>query len=312
MERVISMKFKNFNKIIVLVMVLLTSICITGCKSKDAKETEKIIESIGEVNLQSKDVIQEAFSKYDALSDKQKKEVENYSVLLDAQNSYNILVAGDFSEKINQLPTIPSKIDVATLKNEYEKLDDSQKELVEGYDKLIELELLDLEKMASVQSSIDESAKEDDFTKLIVIYEEYNKLTKDEKNYITGIDELEKKIAITDNDKVGIAAAKFVRSILKSPDSLNIKSIEFRKLDGIYYVYVSYSATNSYGAVVSDSLTVDVGQTYSIGMIELSTVLGGMEDVSLTNLSYFYKANNNTEVVLNPDKIMYYIDEEIK
>lgn len=62
---------------------MLLSLC--GCKSKAAKETDELILKIGEVTASSTDEVERAQSAYDALSDKEKTQVENYAVLEQAQ-----------------------------------------------------------------------------------------------------------------------------------------------------------------------------------------------------------------------------------
>ena len=66
-----------------LAALMLLSLC--GCKSKAAKETDELILKIGEVTASSTDEVERAQSAYDALSDKEKTQVENYALLEQAQ-----------------------------------------------------------------------------------------------------------------------------------------------------------------------------------------------------------------------------------
>ena len=66
-----------------LAALMLLSLC--GCKSKAAKETDELILKIGEGTASSTDEVERAQSAYDALSDKEKTQVENYAVLEQAQ-----------------------------------------------------------------------------------------------------------------------------------------------------------------------------------------------------------------------------------
>lgn len=68
---------------VVLAALMLLSLC--GCKSKAAKETDELILKIGEVTASSTDEVERAQGAYDALSDKEKTQVENYAVLEQAQ-----------------------------------------------------------------------------------------------------------------------------------------------------------------------------------------------------------------------------------
>ena len=64
---------------VVLAALMLLSLC--GCKSKAAKETDELILKIGEVTAISTEEVERAQSAYDALSDKEKTQVENYALL---------------------------------------------------------------------------------------------------------------------------------------------------------------------------------------------------------------------------------------
>lgn len=66
-----------------LAAVMLLSLC--ACKSKAAKQTDELILKIGEVTASSGDEVGAAQEAYDALSDKEKEQVENYAVLEQAQ-----------------------------------------------------------------------------------------------------------------------------------------------------------------------------------------------------------------------------------
>lgn len=70
---------------VLLALVIVLSLSACG-KSKNVTQTEQLIESIGQVTIDSKDLIVQAQNTYDALSEKEKAEVENYSVLEKAQN----------------------------------------------------------------------------------------------------------------------------------------------------------------------------------------------------------------------------------
>ena len=71
-----------------IIIMLIVTLLVTGCKSTAAKNTEIAINKIGVISLDSKTLIDDAQSNYDALTDKQKDQVDNYKVLLDAKNEY--------------------------------------------------------------------------------------------------------------------------------------------------------------------------------------------------------------------------------
>lgn len=72
---------------LVLVLVMCLSLCACG-KSQAVKAAEEAITDIGEISIDSKDAIENAEKLYNALSDKEKEQVENYNTLVNAQKAY--------------------------------------------------------------------------------------------------------------------------------------------------------------------------------------------------------------------------------
>ena len=73
---------------ILLTISLCFSLCACG-KSAEAKKADELILAIGEVTADSENSILAAQTYYDTLSDKQKEEVENYQILIQAQEEYS-------------------------------------------------------------------------------------------------------------------------------------------------------------------------------------------------------------------------------
>lgn len=72
---------------LILVLVMCLSLCACG-KSQAVKAVEEAITDIGEVSIDSKDAIENADNLYNALSSKEKDQVENYNILEQAQKAY--------------------------------------------------------------------------------------------------------------------------------------------------------------------------------------------------------------------------------
>ena len=66
----------------------------TLAKSRDVKVVEELIDEIGEVDIDSGKAIEEAQDAYDELTPSERREVENYSVLEDAIEAYNMIPIG--------------------------------------------------------------------------------------------------------------------------------------------------------------------------------------------------------------------------
>ncbi len=85
-------RFKGHNGRIILVAMTLAFLLIACGKSEIVTTTETAISAIGEVTLDSKDSIEKAEGYYNALTDKQKEQVENVAILVDARKRYDKLV----------------------------------------------------------------------------------------------------------------------------------------------------------------------------------------------------------------------------
>nr|DAG05573.1 MAG TPA: hypothetical protein [Siphoviridae sp. ctNHj22] len=92
--------------------LLAASLCLaiaatcTGCKSSEVKNTENLINSIGDVTLSSGNAIDAASSAYADLGDQQSK-VENAQTLQDAESAYSALItehAAPIEDAINAIP----------------------------------------------------------------------------------------------------------------------------------------------------------------------------------------------------------------
>ena len=88
--------------ILVLCAVMVLTLC--ACKSKQAKAVDEQILAIGEVTADSGNAITAAEEAYDALSDKDRAEVENYAVLTAAREQYAVCVVQDLEDFVAENP----------------------------------------------------------------------------------------------------------------------------------------------------------------------------------------------------------------
>ena len=111
-------------------------------------ETERLIDAIGEVTLESEDAITSARAAYDALTEEQQKQVGNYKVLTAAEAALAALKKAEQAEidaveaKIDAIGdvTLNSEKAITAAREAYEALTDAQKARVENYDTLIAAE----------------------------------------------------------------------------------------------------------------------------------------------------------------------------
>lgn len=80
-------------KIFFLVFIAITAFIFIACgKSEMVKATETAIADIGDVTLESEDSIKKAESIFNSLTDREKEQVDNRIVLIDARNQYEKLL----------------------------------------------------------------------------------------------------------------------------------------------------------------------------------------------------------------------------
>ena len=74
----------------ILVIVMCFTLCACG-KSEAVVKVEELISAIGEVSLESKDAIESAQQAFNALTEEEKAEVENYYVLVESHDAFKQL-----------------------------------------------------------------------------------------------------------------------------------------------------------------------------------------------------------------------------
>lgn len=225
----------------VIMMILMVTLLLTGCKSAAAKNTEIAINKIGEVSLDSKTPIDEAQSNYDALTDNQKDQVDNYKVLLEAKNEYTKLeeekVAKESASEISDM--IDKLANQSYRKQEdVDKLNSLYNELKEEYHNLV-----------TNSNQI----------------EEINALTPYENYALAAANEIRDSLKASDSFKLKEITLTTCKTGSLSP----------------YYVSVRYSATNSFGGEKDTSSFIDINEDGDSIWWSMSALLGGLEDNEL-------------------------------
>ena len=145
---------KSSKRLLAASLCLAVAVTCTGCKSKEVKETESLINKIGDVSASGhvgEDAVESlkaAQASFDALGDEQSK-VENADKLQTLVDAYNQQVQEDAAEVIAAIDAIPQPYDVAdqgTLdavskaKSAYDHATDDVKAAVSNYSVLEEVE----------------------------------------------------------------------------------------------------------------------------------------------------------------------------
>ena len=116
-----------------LCVVLCFSLC--ACKSKETKAAEAAIEAIGEVTLDSEELIVTAEDMYNALTPEDQEQVENYDLLLEARETYDTLCVEKVESLIDEIGevTIDSGAKIEAARTAYEALPAALKGRVSNY-----------------------------------------------------------------------------------------------------------------------------------------------------------------------------------
>jgi hypothetical protein len=101
-------------------------------KSPDVKNTEELIEAIGEVTKHSKDTINAAENEFNALTEQQQAKVENYEYFLTAKEQFAIINTENLINEIGRL-SINSQDAIKVAENAYNDLTEQQKDQIENY-----------------------------------------------------------------------------------------------------------------------------------------------------------------------------------
>ncbi len=300
------------NKIILLTLYIL--LLLSGCgKSKVVKSVEKKIDAIGDISQDSAPLIEEAENAYNALSDKDKKEVDNYEKLISAREEYDNLIPTIVSEKIKKAVDDPVKYtneEIKVIITEYDSLSDEQKAKVTTKNTVNSLRNLDVDK---VKECIEATAKINDdssFEEAGAAYKKYKALNATEQRYVD-IENVEKKYICNEFEKAAVGACLEIKKYLKSSESfslIEIKVVDDRKGGtGQFLVKTKYSATNSFGARVDDDSLLPINPTsYTDEFLALSVLTTGKVELYDTISSKYYW--DGTPVKMDTDKITYWIE----
>ncbi len=127
-------------KISIFVVFLLICILPACGKNSAVKDVEKRISTIGEIDENSGDKIAEIEKYYEALTENQKDQVENYVELVQAREDYDNLVLTDkIISEINEFIEVeyPTQHQVDEIQSEYDQLSDEQKKKIGNYNDFV-------------------------------------------------------------------------------------------------------------------------------------------------------------------------------
>ena len=301
-----------------IIIVLGMALLLTGCgKSKEAQAVDDQIVAIGEVSLESEELIVVAENAYSALSSDDKDSVEGYGKLKAAREEYDKLVEeqkplliSDKIKAVNEDPLSYSKDEIKKIVDEFDSLTDDQKENVESKNFVNNIRNLDVDKIRDCKQAVDKISESSSIEEAASAYKMYQSLNSSDKKFIN-ISAVEKIYLCNDLEKAAVGACVEIKKYLKSSESFNlIKStvVDDRKGGtGQYLVKTKYSATNGFGARIDDTSLLPISpSSFTDPYLGLGALTTGKIDLydSLSD-SYYYKG---TAVEMNTEKISYWIE----
>ena len=267
-----------------LILIACLSIFLTGCTSQEAKEVISDIDSLGEITLDSFEMLQLVNDKYNALSEEEKADISNIAILNAANQRFNELKYADLDSRIELACNEISADNLGLLNEllqEYENLSDSGKASISNISLLED----------SIVKCTELKAKEVTST----IKKKANGSTREAKELL-----IENAAIMTDKQIesclieigrwsfVGHAESYF-QTMLKNPYSYKRYSgscgTPELQDDGTYktLIHLDYGATNSFNAMVRDEV-----ELYVYFTINTETLTVSYEDTTLT-LYYAWK-----------------------
>ena len=165
---------------------------MTGCgKSKEAQAVDDQIVAIGEVSLESDELIIAAENAYSALSGDDKDSVEGYEKLKAAREEYDKLVEeqkplriSDKIKAVNEDPVSYSKDDIKKIVDEFDSLTDDQKENVESKNLVNNIRNLDVDKIRDCKQAVDKISESSSIEEAASAYKMYQSLNSSDKKFI--------------------------------------------------------------------------------------------------------------------------------
>ena len=294
--------FTKTNTLLSMIFVLLLSIVLVGCASKEDKEAAANVDSMISEAYENGGDVSNVVKSYEALSDSQRKLIKNNDKYEEISAANEVLVLIDKSKT-------PSQSEFDNILTHYNELSDSQKKIAKVDDYIEKYRDTDLNTIIRLEEEISKLSPDSPYSDAKPLLAEFNSLSDREKAIISNKNVLEEMCQLTEWDKAGIAAVKFLQSVLKDPSSLELKSLRVIK-NGFYYVVVNYNAKNSFGGSQGGALCIDINSEFDTGLIGLSLLTGKLEASS--NLNYqFYIQHNDDEIDLDPDKIMDNLDANL-
>ena len=252
-------------KSLCLALALAMVLLLCGCQSKEAKNADTLIASIGEVALESEAAISEAENAVLLLTEKDKESLNNLSVLESARAQYDLLVRQEKASAVDELIRAIGEVDadsddqVAKAREAYDALDADEKTYVTEADALLLAEeSLKKAHVSRVQDLIDSLGEItlDSLEPINDIANAVSELSEEEKLILNESGKFQVFVDATNQywELLGSSLIHIDKIAVSSPDSAGGVMVYFnftnRSEKTIKYITFGYSFYNSVGDLV--------------------------------------------------------------
>ncbi len=206
--------------------------------------------------------------------------------------------------------------DINALFDEYNSLSLEQQEKITNYHKLEKYKNVNIDKVKSLENEILALSNDSKFSDISSIYESYQSLNTNEQNLIN-ITSVQEKMQLSNLEKATVVACQCIKKSLKNSSSFELISAEaidnIGKEPNYYLVNIQYSATNSFGGRKDETSFQTISKDFENPWYGLS-ILSGNYSSSLKCTPYiqYYLLSEQEPTEIDCDKILYYLDTEIK
>ena len=232
-------------------------------------------------------------------------------------------VINTFTSKASDISAITQQ-DYDTAYQKYNELSESEKAKVTNSDVFSKYNGINIDTVNDYQAKINQltSNESSKFMDYVSLNDSIKGLSEKDKALLTGVDTIEEHLALTDLEKAGLSAVQNVRETLKNPDSIQISNLTV--IDGLsdlnyYLVTFEYTAQNGFGGNSNGESGQMISSKFVNDIFELekslSAIMGGDKYTSLTATPEFMKLyiqRIKNAVDIDTEKIMYYIDEDVR
>jgi hypothetical protein len=239
---------------------------MSGCTDEAVTNVQTLINGIGTVTLESGDSIEKAEAAYTALSDTQKRKVDNYSELVNVHTEYNDLRVNHVIDLIDSIgtPTIDSYSEITAAEKSYAELPSELQSKIINVDLLVGINETYNNLLA--QRAIDSiknigTVSLDSLSLITAAEDEYKSLS------------IKNQTLVSNYDVLVAARSKYDKLEKKAEKKAEEKAakIAARTIDGWCYVVKEASGKNEgYSSYIVGTLRNDSGRLISSAYVNFN------------------------------------------